>query len=106
MDTLLLATTTVASQEQADTLARALVEARLVACAQVEGPISSHYHWEGKLESSAEYRLTLKFPASRLQAVKAALHKRHPYEVPQWVVWQASHVSDAYLKWIIESCTE
>lgn len=105
MEPLLVATTTVSSKEQADALATALVTAHLVACAQVDGPIRSYYHWEGKLESSEEYRLTLKFPSSCLAAVEEALHRLHPYAVPQWLVWPASHAGLAYHKWAIESCS-
>lgn len=104
MDHLLIATTTVESAAQAEALAQALVRKRIIACAQVDGPIQSHYHWQDKLECAEEYRLTLKFPSSLLSEVESALHEEHPYDVPQWVVWQADAVSPEYLRWVQDSC--
>ena len=49
---MLLAWTTVATPEDAARLARGAVEAGLAACVQVEGPVVSHYRWEGRLETA------------------------------------------------------
>jgi periplasmic divalent cation tolerance protein len=45
------------TRELADQIARALVELRLAACVQIAGPISSTYHWQGAIESAAEFVL-------------------------------------------------
>ena len=54
---LLVGFTTVSNREDASRLARGLVEARLVACVQVEGPITSHYIWENRAETTEEFRM-------------------------------------------------
>lgn len=56
-----VAWTTTAKRADADRLACGAVESRLVACAQVDGPVASYYHWEGKLESTEEYRIWFKY---------------------------------------------
>jgi periplasmic divalent cation tolerance protein len=91
--------TTLPTREQAEALARAAVEARLVACAQVEGPIASHYRWEGALERSEEYRVTLKFLEEEEEALATWIGANHPYQTPQWVAVQAKAVGEKYLKW-------
>lgn len=96
---MLIAWTTVPAKDAADTLAASAINARLAACVQVEGPITSHYCWEGVCEKSEEYRLTFKLLPTQLQALEAWLHERHPYETPQWVVVRAEHVSEKYLSW-------
>ena len=58
------------------------------ACVQ-HSPIQSTYKWEGKIESSSEWRLQLKTSQSRLESVLSALKKSHPYEVPQIIHWSA-----------------
>jgi len=102
-DRLLIATTTVSSRELADAIARSLIDDRLAACVQVDGPITSYYRWQGKAEQATEWRLTIK----SLESVAAKLHEKvlaiHPYDVPQWVVVAADSVSPDYLLWVQQS---
>ena len=56
-----IALTTLPSRDEADRLAADAVAAGLAACAQVDGPIRSHYVWEGKVENEDEFRVTFKF---------------------------------------------
>ena len=94
-----VAWTTVATAGEAEQLARELVTAGLAVCVQIEGPLRSHYVWEGKVESAEEYRLTLKCLDAHLPALEAAVLSRHPYAVPEWVVVDASRVGEKYLSW-------
>ena len=52
--------TTTERREDAERIARALVEARLAACVQVLGPITSVYRWKGSIETSQEWLCTAK----------------------------------------------
>ena len=52
--------TTMNSKEGAQKIAEAIVRRRLAACAQVSGPITSTYRWEGELEQSEEWVCTAK----------------------------------------------
>lgn len=91
--------TTLANETDALNLAQALIEKRLVVCAQISGPIQSIYIWKDSTERSIEFRLTLKFMVDRLQSLEGALKTMHPYEVPQWIWCPAGGVSDSYLEW-------
>ena len=57
---LLLCLSTVASLEDADRLAAILLEESLAACVQIDGPIRSHYRWQGQTHCDQEYRLMIK----------------------------------------------
>jgi len=103
--TLMIGWSTTASREEAEELGRGLVEAGLVACAQVDGPITSIYRWEGIVETAAEFRLTLKFPQARQTEVGAWLHARHSYQTPQWICVAADTVSKNYLNWVMQTST-
>ncbi len=94
--------TTVETQEQALDLSRKLVNARLVACSQVDGPLTSVYHWNGKIEQSEEWGLTLKFPAVKEEELVRFLAANHPYEEPQWVHWE-SEASVGYSEWATQA---
>jgi len=99
-DELLIGWTTVQSQEQAQSLARGLVENRLAACVQVEGPITSTYRWKGSIETSEEWRLAIKFTKDRAAEVQTWIMDNHPYEAPQWVAVRADQASPQYLEWV------
>ena len=94
-----IAWTTTETLEQAKTLAKQCVEADLAACVQISSPITSIYKWKGRVESSTEFRITLKFLDSKLGALKKKVLQNHPYQCPQWVVVQASEISEDYLAW-------
>ncbi len=96
-----IALTTLPSREEADRLAADAGAAGLAACAQVEGPVRSHYVWEGKAENEEEYRVTFKYAASKGADLEAWVHARHPYAVPQWLTFYADHASHAYRAWVL-----
>ena len=94
-----VAWTTVPSADLAHQLAAKAVEARLAVCVQIEGPITSHYLWQGVQEKSAEHRLTFKVLPETLSALETWLRSQHPYEIPEWIVVKAEHVGEKYLSW-------
>ena len=96
-----IAWTTLPSREEADRLAADAVAAGLAACAQVEGPVRSHFTWEGRVQAEDEFRLTFKYAATKSAALETWVHARHPYAVPQWLAVQADHASPGYRAWVL-----
>jgi periplasmic divalent cation tolerance protein len=94
--------TTTDSRAEAVELARAAVEARLCACAQVSGPVASTYWWEGSVERAEEWVLTLKLPASGYQPLADFITRRHSYDEPEIVALPIVAGSESYLSWIEE----
>jgi periplasmic divalent cation tolerance protein len=97
--------TTVDSEELAQRIARALVERRLAACAQVIGPIQSTYWWEGALETAEEWLCLLKSREDRYQQLSTAIHELHPYDVPEILAVPVSGGSADYLAWLNAALT-
>lgn len=91
--------TTVGSREDARRLAQGLLEARLVACVQLDPEVESHYRWDGRLCAEPEVRLVLKTTPDRLQDIQAWLAEHHPYDLPQ-LVWQRLSATPAYAAWV------
>jgi periplasmic divalent cation tolerance protein len=94
-----IAWTTVATPAEAERLAGEIVKLRLAACVQIEGPIRSYFIWQGRTESTSEFRLTLKFLPSQSEALEAYIMAKHPYETPEWVVVPVERVAGKYLSW-------
>lgn len=91
--------TTVASREEADKLADALVSRRLAACVQMTA-IHSTYRWAGEVQNGTEYRLDIKTAAARKADLLKGLGKLHPYEVPEVLVFATDDAGLGYAKWV------
>ena len=100
---LIAVVTTVATREQAQALAAALVEAHLAACAQISA-IDSVYRWEGALQREPEFRVLFKTTAARYAAVEAAIRERHAYALPQICAFALDPVYGPYADWVEAQC--
>jgi periplasmic divalent cation tolerance protein len=84
-------------------LARAALEARLIACANLIPKIESHYWWQGQLESGAEVLLVLKTTTARIAALEKLIVAKHPYDTPEFLVLPISRGNKRYLEWMEQS---
>ena len=100
-----LVLTTVGPDFDAKALAHALVEARLAACVNILPRIDSVYRWEGRVQEDAEQLLLIKTGDARLDALREELFRRHPYDVPEFVVLAIENISESYGAWLLESVT-
>jgi periplasmic divalent cation tolerance protein len=92
--------TTAATPEEANLLARTLVEERLAACATLIPAVQSIYHWEGRVESTTETLLLLKTGPDQLAALESRLRQLHSYQTPEFLVLGVEAASQAYLDWL------
>ena len=99
---LVIVVTTVASTADAEHLARQLIDSNLAACVQIEGPITSHYKWDGVVQSSTEFRMTIKTGNACWQDLKRQLAALHPYEQPEILMLPVTDTTEGYLKWAIQ----
>lgn len=90
-------------QATAERLGATLVQERLAACAQVVGPVSSTYRWQGRVERSEEWYCHLKTTHARLPAIERRVRELHPYELPELVAVPLVDGDQQYLQWIEES---
>jgi len=94
--------TTTDSESAARELAAGAVEARLGACAQVVGPITSVYRWEGRVNTDPEWRVEIKTAADRVDELVAYLKRHHTYDVPEVIATPIVTGSAEYLSWVVE----
>jgi len=98
-----VALSTVATTEDAERIARSLVEKGVAACVNVVPGVVSFYRWKGRLERDAEVLLVIKTRGERFEALKAALLAEHPYEVPELVAIPITGGHERYLEWVEDS---
>ena len=77
-----------------------LVQSNLVACAQIDGPISSIYRWNKQVEQDEEWRLILKTIKKNFEQIEKITLSSHPFDVPQILSFKIENGFDEYLEWI------
>lgn len=93
---------TAADGAEASRLARALVEERLAACANVLPGHRAFYWWQGKLEEGEEGALIVKTRRALLDALTARVKALHSYSVPCVVALPIQGGNPDYLRWLAE----
>jgi periplasmic divalent cation tolerance protein len=99
---IIVVTTTTSRKDEAETLAAELVSRRLAACVQLVGPITSIFHWQGKVEHSEEWLCQIKTRRDKYAELEAVLKQLHPYDVPEIIATPAAAVSESYSAWLSE----
>jgi periplasmic divalent cation tolerance protein len=94
-----IAWTTVAHREDADRLAVEVISRHLAVCVQIEGPLVSHFRWQGQDQRTEEFRLTFKHLAGQRESLERHVLSAHPYDIPEWLVVRADRVGEKYLSW-------
>lgn len=102
MDGTVLIYTTWPDADTAGAGARAAVEARLAACANILAPITSVYRWNGAVETATETPVLFKTKAAAAEALRDLIVAHHPYDTPCVVALDMKKAGSnpAFLKWI------
>ena len=91
---------TCADGEEAERLARLLLDEHLAACVSVIPAVRSFYPWKGAIESATECLLLIKTSRELFAGLCEALGKAHSYEVPETLAVPIVAGSAAYLEWM------
>ena len=92
--------TTTDNQASAQKIAENLVETRLAACVQIEGPVTSVYRWKGNVETAEEWRCTIKTVRRLYRDVEHRIRQLHSYDEPEILATTVDEGSDSYLDWL------
>ncbi len=91
---------TTADHEEAESIARALLEARLIACANLLPGMVSFYRWEGMIRQSSECVLLVKTTQALAEKVTDTVKSLHSYDCPCVVALPVEGGNAAFLSWI------
>ncbi len=94
---------TAGAAEEAERIARALVEERLAGCVNVVGPVRSIYRWQGAVEDAAEYLLVAKARVADVEALERRARALHSYDIPEVIAVPLCAGSAAYLAWLADA---
>ncbi len=97
---MLIVLTTTPNTEEAESLARKIIEARLAACVQVLPQMKSFYFWENAVQTDSEHLLLIKTLAEKYDELEKFIQSNHSYDVPEIVAVAAEKVSESYFRWL------
>lgn len=97
---LVLALSTAPDADHAARIARALVDERLIACANLVPGLTSIYRWQGEVQADAEVLLLMKTRRALVPRLKERLPQLHPYQVPELVVTEVTDGLAPYCDWV------
>lgn len=87
-------------EEKARALGRSLVEERLAACANVLGPMTPIYRWQGAIEEGSEVVLLAKTRAGLVSKVTDFVRDWHDYDCPCVLALPVIGGNQEFLDWI------
>ena len=101
MNKLLLLITTAPNQLLAEQISKELIKRKLAACISIK-EIKSIYKWQGNIEESKEFELTIKSIPENLNELTLILKDRSTYEVPE-IIYKIFDSENSYFQWLEES---
>ena len=104
--TLIVIMTTVADLNQANSIAKILVEEKLAACVQTMPSMTSTYVWQGEICYDSEHLVLIKTLQTNYEALVSRLRSLHPYQTPEIIAIPAIAIDSDYLNWAISVCSK
>lgn len=95
--------TTVPSCAVAEEIANHLIASSLGACVSIQGPNTSIYRWNGTIQRSEEYGLTIKTIKEHIGEIEKVINLRHPYDVPELLWTEICCTGNPYEQWVRDS---
>jgi periplasmic divalent cation tolerance protein len=95
---------TAKDKKEAEKISRGLLEAKLIACANIIEGVQSLFWWQGKIDSSQEVLLVTKTKKILFKKIIALVKSLHSYQTPEIIALPIVAGSKDYLKWIDENC--
>ncbi len=91
---------TASDKKEASRIVRSLLDDRLIACANIIGPVSSLFWWEGKIDKASEVLVIMKSRKRFFKRLCDRVKKMHSYEVPEILELPITEGLPSYLEWM------
>ncbi|MDW8023887.1 MAG: divalent-cation tolerance protein CutA [Nitrososphaerota archaeon] len=91
---------TTSSKEEAEKIARHLLEMKLIACANIIGPISSLFWWHGKIDTAQEHIILMKTRKDLFGKLSERVKALHSYQVPEIIAAPIVEGFKPYIEWL------
>jgi len=96
---------TAPNKQEAVNIVRALLEERLIACANILDPVHSLFWWKGKIEEEKEVLVLMKSQKTLFKKLSKRVAELHSYDLPEILALPIVVGSSSYLDWM-RACLE
>lgn len=96
---------TTSNKQEATTIVRALLEERLIACANIVDSVTSFFWWNKKIEQENEVLVVMKSEQKLFDMLSSRVKDLHSYDVPEVLAVPITEGSQSYLDWM-KNCLE
>ena len=96
---------TTSNKQEATNIVRALLEERLIACANLVDRVTSFFWWKEKIEQENEVLVIMKSQQKLFEKLSIRVKELHSYDVPELLAVPITEGSQSYLDWM-KSCLE
>ena len=103
MEELIIIKTTIKNKVTKNNLINELITNDYVSCINVIENVSSHYKWQGRVETSKEDILLIKTMKRNEKLVYDVIRAIHDYETPEIITIAIKNIDSSYLNWANES---
>jgi periplasmic divalent cation tolerance protein len=94
---------TTATRQEAEKITSKLLDQRLIACANITGPVLSLFWWKGKISRENEFLVLMKTKAELFEELAKAIKQMHSYEVPEIIAVPILRGDQSYMEWLNNS---
>lgn len=91
---------TTSTKEEATKIVRCLLEEKLIACANIVGPITSLFWWKKKIDETKEFLALMKSQNKLFSKISKRVREIHSYEVLELIAIRIEKGLPTYLTWI------
>jgi len=91
---------TASTKEEAIKIIRCLLKEKLIACANIVGPITSLFWWKEKIDEVSEFLVLMKSHSKFFSKISKRVKEMHSYEVPELIALRIEKGLPTYLNWI------
>lgn len=96
---------TTSTPEEAENIAKKIVEEKTAACVNIIREMSSIYYWNNKIERASECLLIIKTTYERYSLLEKTIIENHSYKNPEIIGIKIERGAEKYLHWIGETLT-
>lgn len=95
--------TTTATKREAQKIVQYLLQQRLIACANILGPVESRFWWKEKIDKAKEFLVFMKSDERLFPKLSQTTKQLHSYEVPEILALTIAAGWSPYMEWL-NSC--
>jgi len=91
---------TTATKQEAQRIVRFLLDKHLIACANILGPVDSHFWWQRKIDTAKEFLVIMKSDEKLFDRLSKTVKEMHSYQTPEVLALPIMKGWPPYLEWL------